>query len=95
MVRTDIKEEINLVQGAQRCRHTPDDAYYSAEENERKRIAADLHDGVGQMMSAAKMNLSVFQNEIPFKTEQQRNSFENVRNKWIFILKYRSSYVIT
>ncbi|MBL0183673.1 MAG: tetratricopeptide repeat protein [Chitinophagaceae bacterium] len=29
-------------------------AIINAEENERKRIAADLHDGVGQMMSAAK-----------------------------------------
>lgn len=29
-----------------------------AEENERKRIASDLHDGVGQLFSAVKMNLS-------------------------------------
>ena len=29
----------------------------AAEENERKRVALDLHDGVGQMMTAAKMNL--------------------------------------
>lgn len=29
-----------------------------AEERERKRIATDLHDGVGQMISAVKMNLS-------------------------------------
>lgn len=49
-----------------------------AEENERKRIAADLHDGVGQMMSAAKMNLSVFENEIPFKNEEQKLSFEKL-----------------
>lgn len=31
-----------------------------AEEEERERIARDLHDGVGQLMSAARMNLSVF-----------------------------------
>ena len=49
-----------------------------AEENERKRIAADLHDGVGQMMSAAKMNLSAFENNISFKTEQQKDSFEKI-----------------
>lgn len=30
-----------------------------AEEKERKRIASELHDGVGQTMSAASMNLSV------------------------------------
>lgn len=33
-------------------------AVLAAEEKERKRIARDLHDGVGQLMSAAKMNLS-------------------------------------
>lgn len=53
-------------------------AVLNAEENERKRIAADLHDGVGQMMSAAKMNLSAFEHEIPFKDDTQRLSFEKV-----------------
>ena len=49
-----------------------------AEENERKRIAADLHDGVGQMMSAAKMNLSAFENDIPFTNDGQKQSFEKI-----------------
>ncbi len=53
-------------------------AIITAEENERKRIAADLHDGVGQMMSAAKMNLSAFENEISFKDEHQKISFEKL-----------------
>lgn len=55
-------------------------AVIHAEENERKRIAADLHDGVGQMMSAAKMNLSAFENEIIFKDENQKMSFERLIN---------------
>ncbi len=53
-------------------------AIIEAEENERKRIAADLHDGIGQMMSAAKMNLSVFEQELNFSNEEQRSKFENV-----------------
>jgi two-component system NarL family sensor kinase len=53
-------------------------AVIAAEENERKRIAADLHDGVGQMMSAAKMNLSAFENEILFKDGHQKHNFERV-----------------
>ncbi len=53
-------------------------AIIHAEENERKRIAAELHDGVGQMMSAAKMNLSVFEHELDFKNEKQRLGFENI-----------------
>jgi signal transduction histidine kinase len=53
-------------------------AIITAEENERQRIAADLHDGVGQMMSAAKMNLSAIENEIPFTDEVQKQSFEKL-----------------
>ncbi|MBK7374729.1 MAG: sensor histidine kinase [Ferruginibacter sp.] len=53
-------------------------AIINAEENERKRIAADLHDGVGQLMSAAKMNLSAFENEITFKDQSQKISFEKL-----------------
>ncbi len=53
-------------------------AIINAEENERKRIAADLHDGVGQIMSAAKMNLSAFENEISFKDEAQKISFDKL-----------------
>lgn len=49
-----------------------------AEEKERKRIAGDLHDGVGQMMSAAKMNLSSFESKANFKTEEDRLDFEKI-----------------
>lgn len=53
-------------------------AVIEAEENERKRIASDLHDGVGQTMSAAKINLSMLQNELQFKDDNQLHSFEKV-----------------
>lgn len=53
-------------------------AIINAEENERRRIAADLHDGVGQMMSAAKMNLSAIENEISFKNQSQKHYFDKV-----------------
>lgn len=33
-------------------------AIVEAEENERKRIAGDLHDGIGQLFSAVRLNLS-------------------------------------
>ncbi len=33
-----------------------------AEENERNRIARDLHDGIGQLLSAAKLNLHALEN---------------------------------
>jgi signal transduction histidine kinase len=34
------------------------------EEKERKRIAQDLHDGLGQLLSTARLNVSVLEDEI-------------------------------
>jgi two-component system NarL family sensor kinase len=43
-----------------------------AEEKERKRIAADLHDGVGQLFSAVRMNLSSLMERVVLNnTEEQ------------------------
>lgn len=55
-------------------------AVIEAEEKERQRIAKDLHDGVGQIMSAAKMNLSSIENEIDFRNQEQRARFEKIIN---------------
>ena len=43
-------------------------AIIEAEENERKRIAQDLHDGVGQILSAAKLNLSGLEDKLNLNT---------------------------
>lgn len=53
-------------------------AVLEAEERERQRIAKDLHDGVGQIMSAAKMNLSSFENELAFRDPDQKLRFERI-----------------
>jgi len=53
-------------------------AVIEAEENERKRIAGDLHDGVGQMMSAARMNLSALSHSLGFASEDQRKNFQRI-----------------
>jgi two-component system NarL family sensor kinase len=39
-------------------------ATIEGEENERSRIAKELHDGVGALISAAKMNLGVLENKV-------------------------------
>ena len=53
-------------------------AILEAEEAERQRIAKDLHDGVGQMMSAAKMNLSAFESNTFFRNEEEKQNFEKI-----------------
>ena len=46
-----------------------------AEEKERKRIASDLHDGVGQLMSAAWLNLQAFKQQAIHASETQQQLF--------------------
>ena len=53
-------------------------AILAAEEKERQRIAKDLHDGVGQMMSAAKMNLSALENNIGFSTSKEQLAYKAI-----------------
>lgn len=53
-------------------------AVIKAEEDERQRIARDLHDGIGQMMSAAKMNLSAFESRMAFDSQEKRLEFERI-----------------
>jgi signal transduction histidine kinase len=60
-------------------------AVITAEDEERKRIAKDLHDGAGQQLSAIKMNLSALAHHNPDKAlnnimEQLDDAVKEVRN---------------
>lgn len=78
--RHKLKEEAKLQLFITKQQELATKAILTAEENERKRIAGDLHDGLGQMIVAAKMNLSVMEDEIPFTSEEQKFTFEKVIN---------------
>jgi two-component system NarL family sensor kinase len=78
--RNKLRQETALKTELMRQQEQAIRAVMEAEENERQRIAKDLHDGVGQMMSAAKMNLSAFESELKFDNDEQRHSFEKVIN---------------
>ncbi len=71
-----LKQKTKLQEEILKQQELATKAAIAAEENERKRIAKDLHDGVGQLMSAARMNLSAIQNELQFENDIQKNSFE-------------------
>ncbi len=52
-------------------------AVIEAEEKERRRIAQDLHDGVGQILSAAKLNLSGLESKIKLENDEQTLLLKN------------------
>jgi signal transduction histidine kinase len=47
----------------------------SLQEKERKRIAEDLHDGLGSVLSAAKLKLSALNGDKKFLTEEQQEKY--------------------
>ncbi len=51
-------------------------AVLTAEENERKRIAVELHDGLGQLFSAVKLNLSALSQGLIFKDQHNEQMFD-------------------
>jgi two-component system NarL family sensor kinase len=75
--RYKLKKETQLQAAIMRQQELATKAVIEAEEEERQRIARDLHDGVGQMMSAARMNLSAFESAIALN-EPDRASFDNI-----------------
>jgi signal transduction histidine kinase len=73
-----LRKEAQLQAEVMRQQELATRAVIKAEEEERQRIARDLHDGIGQMMSAARMNLSAFESETQFGSEVQKKSFEQI-----------------
>ncbi len=76
--RYRLKQQAKLQAEIVRQQDLATRAVLTAEETERKRIAAELHDGVGQMMSAARMNLSSIEDEIQFVSAEQKDKFNTV-----------------
>lgn len=75
--RNKLEQQTKLQKAILHQQELSTKAILEAEENERKRIASDLHDGVGQMMSAAKLNLSSLQHELPMDKTELKRAFEN------------------
>lgn len=56
--RYKLKQQARLQAEILKQKQLASEAVIAAEEYERKRIAGELHDGIGQMFSVVKMNLS-------------------------------------
>ncbi len=78
--RYKIKKEAELFATRANQKEQTAKSVIDAEERERKRIAGDLHDGIGQMLSAAKMNLSALNEELHFDKQEQYTFFNRTQD---------------
>lgn len=73
--RLRLKQKTRLQQEIMKQQDIATKMIIEAEERERKRIGGDLHDGIGQLMSAVKMNLSAIEDNITFKSNEDKNAY--------------------
>ncbi len=74
--RNKIKESNRLQKEILKQQDLSTKAIIEAEERERKRIAGDLHDGIGQMFSAVRMNLSSISDGLQFTKDDKKVLFD-------------------
>lgn len=70
--RNKLKQKAALQQQMLKQQEQLAAAVIEAEEKERKRIASDLHDGVGQLFSAVRMNLSGLLERVKIEREEDQ-----------------------
>ena len=75
--RRRLRREVEFAQERQLLERLRTQAVLEAEETERRRIGADLHDGVGQLLTAAKLNLHALGEQLPAQTEGQQALLQN------------------
>ncbi|HEY1038831.1 MAG TPA: sensor histidine kinase [Bacteroidia bacterium] len=75
--RKKIKEKARLDAEIANQKEIRSKAVIEAEEKERRRIAQDLHDGVGQILSAAKLNLSGLEAKLKLENPEQSSLLTN------------------
>ncbi|MFN8283578.1 MAG: sensor histidine kinase [Chitinophagales bacterium] len=68
--RYKLKQQTKLQQELFNEQQKRSEAILEAEEIERQRIARDLHDGVGQLLSATKLNFNAITNNLSLENKQ-------------------------
>lgn len=67
---------IRDISGKKRAEERELKSVIEAEERERRRIARELHDGIGQYLSASHMNMEAVKREAGHLSEKSRSRFE-------------------
>ena len=75
--RRRLRREVEFGQERQQLERQRAQAVLEAEETERRRIGSDLHDGVGQLLIAAKLNLYALGEELGVQTQGQQAMLQN------------------
>ncbi|NJN41869.1 MAG: sensor histidine kinase [Flammeovirgaceae bacterium] len=75
--RLNLKQKARLAEERSQNQKVRFKSMIEAEERERKRIAAELHDGLGQLLSTARLNIAALQgNANDAKDKQVNNSIK-------------------
>ena len=75
--RRRLRREVEFAQERQQLTQLRAQAVLDAEEAERRRIGTDLHDGVGQLLTVAKLNLGALGEQLAISTEAQQAMLQN------------------
>ncbi|MCC3157872.1 histidine kinase [Hymenobacter sp. 15J16-1T3B] len=71
--RRRLQREVEFARERERLERQRLTAVLKAEENERRRIGSDLHDGLGQLLTAAKLNLHALNQQLHRTLDGQLN----------------------
>lgn len=74
--RRYFKQKVNYQKALLQQQQQAAQNVLAAEERERKRLAQELHDGVGQIMSVTKMNMSAIEDSVLKANPEYKNVFE-------------------
>ncbi|MBG8555870.1 tetratricopeptide repeat-containing sensor histidine kinase [Hymenobacter guriensis] len=75
--RQRLREQVAHEQERQQQERQRVAAVLEAEENERRRIGSDLHDGIGQLLATAKLNLEALDQRVGPSLNGQRELLHN------------------
>ena len=75
--RRRLRREVEFAQEREQLTQLRAAAVLEAEEGERRRIGFDLHDGVGQLLTVAKLNLHALSEELSLNTVGQQALLDN------------------